>query len=478
MKAEALTPEQRTFVRKYSKYLESGDAGLFAGAGLSRAAGFVDWKGLLEEIAKDLGLDVNREPDLIALAQYDFNYRRNRSQLSEAIIENFAKQAKLTPNHYLLARLPLQTIWTTNYDQLIERAFGEAGKVVDVKLQTEDFTLQKARDLILYKMHGDVQQPYKAVLTKDDYENYEKDRPLFLEHLRIDLVTKTFLFLGFSFTDPNLEYVLSRVRVLLRENVRQHFAIIREPAGSDTYEHKRLEYWKIDLRRFGVEIVTVRDYSEIEKLLSEISFSVHRKNVFVSGSSRQFDGDSGGPRSEVEKLGRLLGQRLIEKGCNLVSGFGVGIGEQCVIGALRALYAINDDARQRVIIRPFPTAVEEEEEQRRLNTRTRRDLISRAGAAVFIAGNKIVDGKTLPSGGVLEEFRIAKEMRRFIIPVGATGDAAEMIWNDVSRNPGDFYAELDVSEQLARLNDRNRSVEELAETVIEMVQIAAKAREG
>jgi SLOG family protein len=205
---------------------------------------------------------------------------------------------------------------------------------------------------------------------------------------------------------------------------------------------------------------------------------VHRKNVFVSGSSREFAGDSGGPRSEGEKLGRLLGRRLIENGCNLVSGFGVGIGEQCVIGALRALYAINDDARQRVIIRPFPTAVEEEEEQRQLNTRTRRDLISRAGAVVFVAGNQIVDGKTLPSGGVLEEFRIAKEMQRFIIPVGATGDAAETIWNEVSQNPDRFYAELDVREQLARLHDRNRSVEELAETVIEMVQIAAKAREG
>jgi hypothetical protein len=77
---QEFTPEQGTFIRKYSKYLEEGNAALFAGAGLSRAAGFVDWKGLFGEIAGDLGLDVNLEPDRVALAQYDFNHRQNRRQ--------------------------------------------------------------------------------------------------------------------------------------------------------------------------------------------------------------------------------------------------------------------------------------------------------------------------------------------------------------------------------------------------------------
>ena len=479
MQPEPFTPQQQVFIRSYAKHLEAGNAAVFAGAGLSRAAGFVDWKDLLKDVARDLGLDVNRELDLVALAQFNVNYRQNRSQLNEAIIDNFFKQAKPTSNHYLLARMPIQTIWTTNYDQLIERAFEEAGKVVDVKLTTEDFGWQRARDVILYKMHGDVRQPQLAVLTKDDYESYEKDHPLFVENLKLDLVTKTFLFLGLSFTDPNMEYILGRVRMLLGKNAHQHFAIMKDPDSSDTYGRQRLEFWKADLRRFGVETVAIKEYSEVEKLLAAVSMTVNRRNVFVAGSSREFAADTAAPRSDSEKLGRLLGQRLIETESNLVSGFGVGIGEQCVLGALRALYSINDDARKRVIVRPFPTALVEEQEQRARNTRTRWDLISRAGTVVFIAGNKIdSENKLRVSQGVLEEFGIAKELQRFIIPVAVTGYAAAEIWKEVTQNPDLFYPGMDVKDHLQRLADPALSVADLAETVLQMVQMAAQARES
>lgn len=41
-----------------SKELDEGNLAVFAGAGLSRSAGFVDWKSLLKPIADDLDLDV------------------------------------------------------------------------------------------------------------------------------------------------------------------------------------------------------------------------------------------------------------------------------------------------------------------------------------------------------------------------------------------------------------------------------------
>ena len=36
----------------------------------------------------------------------------------------------------------------------------------------------------------------------------------FISALRGDLIEKTFLFLGFSFTEPSIDYIFSRVRVL------------------------------------------------------------------------------------------------------------------------------------------------------------------------------------------------------------------------------------------------------------------------
>jgi SIR2-like domain len=53
-------------------------------------------------------------------------------------------------------------------------------------------------------MHGDIDHPDEAVLTKDDYESYHVKMDQFITTLSGDLVSKTFIFIGFSFTDPNL----------------------------------------------------------------------------------------------------------------------------------------------------------------------------------------------------------------------------------------------------------------------------------
>lgn len=65
-----LGAEIETFLASFSKDMEEGTAAVFVGAGLSKSAGFVDWKSLLAPIAREIGLDVEKEHDLLALAQY------------------------------------------------------------------------------------------------------------------------------------------------------------------------------------------------------------------------------------------------------------------------------------------------------------------------------------------------------------------------------------------------------------------------
>ena len=54
------TTDKRAFLKEYTRALRDGHAALFVGAGVSRAAGYVDWKSLLQEIAEDLELDIDR----------------------------------------------------------------------------------------------------------------------------------------------------------------------------------------------------------------------------------------------------------------------------------------------------------------------------------------------------------------------------------------------------------------------------------
>ena len=99
----------REFYKTYLKALLDGEAGLFVGAGLSTPTGFVDWRGLLRETAEDLGLDVDQETDLIAVAQYHVNKHGGRSRLNQVLIDEFTKAASLTG----VPRRPSSSLTTT-----------------------------------------------------------------------------------------------------------------------------------------------------------------------------------------------------------------------------------------------------------------------------------------------------------------------------------------------------------------------------
>src|SRR3990170_2395711 len=114
------------FVDTYTKAIKENNAAIFAGAGLSMPTGFVNWKNLLREIAAELNLDIDKENDLIAIAQYHYNEKgNNRHKLNQLLIDEFTQGTSVTKNHKILAALPIQTYWTTNYDKLIEKAIEE-----------------------------------------------------------------------------------------------------------------------------------------------------------------------------------------------------------------------------------------------------------------------------------------------------------------------------------------------------------------
>ena len=95
--------------------------------------------------------------------------------------------------------MPISTYWTTNYDKLIEKELEKQNRKVDVKMDSDQLSTALAnRDAVVYKMHGDVDHPAKAVLTKDDYVLYDNKRPLFRTILKGDLISKKLLFIGFS----------------------------------------------------------------------------------------------------------------------------------------------------------------------------------------------------------------------------------------------------------------------------------------
>ena len=98
--------QKDVFIKNYLKALNNGDAAVFAGAGLSASSGCVNWKQLLKEIAEELELDIEKESDLVAVAQYYYNRSgNNRARLNEIIKDAFQTGKLPNDNHLELIQI-------------------------------------------------------------------------------------------------------------------------------------------------------------------------------------------------------------------------------------------------------------------------------------------------------------------------------------------------------------------------------------
>lgn len=426
------TPDIESFIASFAADIRDGAAAIFAGAGLSVESGYVNWSALLREIAHELGLDVDRETNLVAVAQYHVNERRNRSRINQKIVDEFSAGRTINENHEILARLPIATYWTTNYDSMIETALTASGKVVDVKFAVNHLkTTKRGRAVTLYKMHGDASDPDHAVLTKDDYEGYFRDREPFVSLLSGDLVAKTMLFLGFSFTDPNIDYVLSRVRVVLRNSPKQHYCILRreqrrprEKAENFLYRQRQQEYFVKDLARVGIHALMVDEYDDVKRILRAVEARYRSRSVFISGSAAEFDPwDTDTANRFLESLARTL----VAKGMDIVTGFGLGVGPAIIAGALgEILLHPNVRSHSQLQAYPFPAETGTAPARLSLYQQHRERMIGAAGVVVLVFGNKRdASGALVVADGMRNELQIAQGLGLHVIAAGATGWMAQ-----------------------------------------------------
>ena len=439
-----MSVSRNELIREMCKAIGERNAAVFGGAGLSRGSGYVDWKEFLRPIAADIDLNVEKEQDLLAVAQYYRNKRGTGNLISQKIMDAFNTDAEINENIRILTRLPIFTYWTTNYDSLIEDGLKQANRNPDVKSEPEQLTVSKRdRDAIVYKMHGDAAKPACAVLTKNDYEMYEQERPLFRTALKGDLISKTFLFVGFSFEDPNLDYILGQIRSLLGENIHDHYCFLKRVQRKDYkrkenfgYDKAKQDYREEDLKRYGIQTCFVDSYDEITDILREIEAAVRKKNVFISGSAEEFG--TSWRRETAEGLASRLASDLVKMDCRITSGFGLGIGSSVINSALDVIYSSKfRHTDEYLSLRPFPQNISDPAERKRRYTKYREEMLEDVGIAIFMFGNKKVkdpvSGKEriVPADGCREEYEIARKSGKIIIPIGSTGNVAREIFNEM-----------------------------------------------
>ncbi|MBQ9779423.1 MAG: SIR2 family protein [Clostridia bacterium] len=432
------------FEKNYIKAIQDGSAAIFAGAGIGRSSGYMDWKNLLKEFADSINLDIERESDLIEVAQYFKNEKGSRYDINSKILNEFLREAKNTRTVDLLASMPIFYYWTTNYDHLIEDALKNQGKAVDTKITSDSLAVSLNNQAVtVYKMHGDCIDPSNCVITKDDYEIYNQKRNVFTIALQGHLVTKTFLFVGFSFEDPNLKYILSRIRTLLGENIRTHYCFFEKVTRKPGQTKKEFEYirnkqeLKIhDLQRYGIQAVMLDSYTQIPEILEHIKLQARTKNIFISGAAHTYGNNW--DKTGV-KLITLLSKLFYDNEYRIVTGHARGVGSYIISTLLENIQKDNSPLESHLLIRAFPYEDKDNPKYVSLKKEYRDSIAEISGITIFIFGNKENEnGECVQASGMWDEYKSALTHNSYIIPVGSTGFVARDIFEEMNKNRDRF----------------------------------------
>jgi HEPN domain-containing protein len=213
----------------------------FIGAGFSMNAKLPpdmrmpDWYALAQILSREANTENNLSPPVIA-QQYERRF--GRVQLIESIRKTLHPgQAKPGLAHRSFVTLPFDTIYTTNFDLLLEDAYDEIGRPFRSlvgELQLPFHAGQTASSII--KMHGDLRHEEHITVTQKDYEQFLDKYPVVATHLSSMLITRTPLFLGYSLSDPDFQNIRNVVRSRLGQFERMAY-IIQFNRSSDDIEN-------------------------------------------------------------------------------------------------------------------------------------------------------------------------------------------------------------------------------------------------
>lgn len=422
---------KKMFISDFSKCLKERNATLFIGSGISRNAQYAGWKDILKDCALSIGLDVDKESDLITLAEY-YVRSRQRTKINITIKDFFDnKKGNITEIHRIIASLPLNDIWTTNYDTLIERSFDEAHKEYTVLTDDESYrNINSKAGIKIHKIHGTVDEPNKCIITRSDYEKFQLAHDIVLSELKGEMCSKSFLFMGYSFSDTDIQHILTKIRLTFDESHPiNHYTIvekvkkgIEEKEEDYIYRLKKQEYHIRDMRTYGIETLLVDSYDEIKDILIEIRRKVYEDNILISGSY-EIDSEFS---NNISSLVTKLSKELIMKNYKIITGYGKNLGKNIVVGAYEGLDETNKKFNENVSIFPFPYELNEELKVKKYNE-IRLNMASISSIIIIIDGNN----KNKEESGVYKEYELSKKQNNLVIPIPCFGQTAKQIYDEL-----------------------------------------------
>ncbi|MFX1352847.1 MAG: SIR2 family protein [Promethearchaeota archaeon] len=259
MPQKALTEMEERDLRTLADDIRRGNCILFIGSGVSVETGFPSAWDLGIELATESDYPSDRDPaDLPKVAlHYQERYGRERliSKL-RSIFAGYLDSADVTSYDLIAEFRDFTRLVTTNWDKLIEEAFGRKKKPLAVIKTEENIPLERTALYALIKLHGDFDTPPdRMTITEDDYtDRYEDVGQVggLFGLLGSWIGTKTLLFVGYSLRDLDFRYLFKLVSTHVGQAPARHFAIVREiaPDNKAAWEQKNVRVIEMGAQDF------------------------------------------------------------------------------------------------------------------------------------------------------------------------------------------------------------------------------------
>ena len=218
------------------------------------------------------------EGDLIQAASYGLD-RLTLPQMSD-FIQSLCRCGTARPEeiHRKIVNLGPRYYVTTNYDDLIEQSLRKwhedrrAQAVTNRHLTEMAAIIQTHASDYVFKPHGDAGDIDSIIMSREQYRALlpQGDRHAALEALRILLVSRPVVYLGFGLRDPDFMYLRDTIRNTFKGGTRDHYAVMADVSEAEC------DYWR---RHYGIHIVGYAtkpgsdgrtDHTELVALLDDL----------------------------------------------------------------------------------------------------------------------------------------------------------------------------------------------------------------
>lgn len=182
-----------------------------------------------------------------------------------------AEHFQPTELHESLLRLEPDILITTNYDRIFERASQNGYNVhrYDSSTLASDV---RGGNPVLIKVHGSVDSAEELILTRSDYSKLRREGAQVLEVVEALFLTRTALFVGYSFNDPDIHLILENI-LGARDSVPAHYLL----TSSSTPEYVKQNY----AYSYGTATIpfTKSDYLEMNRMIALLASVVESRRA-------------------------------------------------------------------------------------------------------------------------------------------------------------------------------------------------------